>query len=271
MSVTESVRHRLRLSRELLTGAASCAPMSDHPQRVACDLIISHDAATLALAAICQQLGRTPNKTRDSLLDYLVWLRSSNHPDKTPPGMDYCVDLHQARIELQDRYLLPSPDRWTRVKAVTLEYIEDWSRRYLGMELDAGAERAAQPGPEAPTANENDSQRRRCPRYECAGEAEVRIPFVGPPERATIINLSLGGCYAEMDQPFDVGRRVEIVLCVNGLSLRATGKVVYSQWGRAGEGLPTRYENPGIGIQFTGMSSGGHSRLQELIAELQEN
>lgn len=176
MSVTESVRHRLRLSRELLTGAASCAPMSDHPQRVACDLIISHDAATLALAAICQQLGRTPNKTRDSLLDYLVWLRSSNHPDKTPPGMDYCVDLHQARIELQDRYLLPSPDRWTRVKAVTLEYIEDWSRRYLGMELDAGAERAAQPGPEAPTANENDSQRRRCPRYECAGELKCGSP-----------------------------------------------------------------------------------------------
>ena len=101
MSVTESVRHRLRLSRELLTGAASCAPMSDHPQRVACDLIISHDAATLALAAICQQLGRTPNKTRDSLLDYLVWDDLCRQGAQATRATD---NQRGARCELARRY-----------------------------------------------------------------------------------------------------------------------------------------------------------------------
>jgi PilZ domain-containing protein len=267
MTMTESVRHRLNLGRELLTGITFPAT----PQQLACELLLSHDAATLALGAICHQLGRPSDKIRDSLPDYLVWLRGSVRPEKTPPGMDYFIELHQARIELQDRYLLPAADRWIRVQSVTLEHIENCITRYLVPEPSPAGISKASAAPASPPANTvtDESQRRRCPRYECAGDAEVRIPFVGPPEKARIINLSLEGCYAEMDQPFDVGRRVEMVLCINGLSFRATGKVVYSQWGRAGEGKPTRYDNPGIGIHFTGMSSGGHSRLQELITELQ--
>jgi hypothetical protein len=271
MTMTDSVRHRIRLSREFLAGITAT---SDIPLQLACNIILAHDAATLALAAICQELGRTSNKNKDSILDYLVWLRSSIRPEKSPPGMDYFVELHQARLELQDRYLLPSPERWARVRSVTLEHIDGWTTHYLSADLPPCG--CAQITPAAPSsapanpASPGDSQRRNCPRYDCAGEAEVRIPFVGPPEKARIINLSLGGCYAEMDQPFEVGRRVELVLCINGFSFRATGKVVYSQWGRVGKGVPTRYENPGIGIQFTGMSAGGHSRLLELVAELQE-
>jgi hypothetical protein len=265
--MTDSVRNRLSLSRELLTGVTAPAT----PQQLACELILSHDAASFALGAICQQLGRPSDKIRDSLPDYLVWLRSSSRPEKSPPGMDYLVELHQARIELQDRYLLPAADRWASVRLVTLEHIENCILRYLASQpspTDSSKKTAVAPASASASTATDESQRRRFPRYECAGDAEVRIPFVGPPEKARIINLSLGGCYAEIDQPFDVGRRVEMVLYVNGLSFRATGKVVYSQWGHVGEGMPTRYDNPGIGIQFTGMSSGGQSRLQELIIEL---
>ena len=259
--IADSVHHRLDLSRHLLSASLTSTSL-----QLACELILAHDAATFALAAICQHLGRPSDKIHDSLPDYLVWLRGHARPERTPPGMDFFVELHQARIELQDRSLFPQPAHWAHVRSAVLEHIEQCTRRYLSLQP-----RQAPPLPadlSLAGSVSDESQRRRCPRYDCTGQAEVRIPFVGPPETARIVNLSLGGCYAEMEQPFDVGRHVEMVLSVNGLSFRATGKVVYSQWGCAGQGVPTRYENPGIGVHFTGMSSGGQNRLQELILEL---
>ena len=51
--------------------------------------------------------------------------------EKAPPGMDYFVEVHQARIQLQDRYLLPAANRWAQVRSVTLEHIENCVTRYL--------------------------------------------------------------------------------------------------------------------------------------------
>jgi hypothetical protein len=100
--------------------------------------------------------------------------------------------------------------------------------------------------------------RRSTPRYDCEGSAEIRVAASGRLLRGRIVNLSLGGCYLETTASIDVGTRVEIVLRVSGLAFRALGQV------------KSAYGSAGIGVQFTGMSSGGHTRLQELIAELEE-
>jgi hypothetical protein len=51
---------------------------------------------------------------------------------------------------------------------------------------------------------------------------------------------------------------VEIVLHVAGLAFRAAGEI------------KSVYGSAGVGIQFTGMSAGGRTRLKELIGELEE-
>jgi len=112
-------------------------------------------------------------------------------------------------------------------------------------------------------------QRRAADRYDCAGMAEVRPRPVAPPSRGKILDLSLGGCYIEADFAFEVGRRVEIVIQVCGMSLRAVGQIVYTQLLRDPGRPRTTFQYVGMGIRFVGMSKGGRLRLQELIDEFQ--
>jgi len=112
--------------------------------------------------------------------------------------------------------------------------------------------------------------RRGAERFDCAGMAEVRPRPVAPPSRGKILDLSLGGCYIEADFAFEIGRRVEIVVQVSGMSLRAVGQVVYTQLLRDPERPRSTFQYVGMGIRFVGMSKGGRLRLQELIDEFQQ-
>ena len=69
-------------------------------------------------------------------------------------------------------------------------------------------------------------------------------------------NLGFGGCYIETIFPLECGAQTEIVLRVNGLSMRAIGQV------RAAR------DRSGIGMEFVRMSAGAYSTLTELMEEL---
>ncbi len=105
------------------------------------------------------------------------------------------------------------------------------------------------------------SDRRRVPRYLCSGQAQITcLPLRGTLLRGRVRDLGLGGCLIESIDtifPFDLGAQTEIRVEVNSWFFRAMGHV------RAVR------ERSGISLEFLHMSAGGHSRLADLIADLE--
>jgi PilZ domain-containing protein len=101
-------------------------------------------------------------------------------------------------------------------------------------------------------------ERRRSSRYRCGGSAYVlRIPILGTPVRGALSDVSLHGCCIRTDFPMTLGLPIDIRLQVNAVSFRANGTVKVIHGVRR------------IGIEFSQMTSGGRSRLEELIADFQ--
>jgi hypothetical protein len=276
MSVEPTVRRQLLLSKELLSRAEYQGSIDDSLHKVAHDVLVSHDAAGLALAAICGQLGYLPLTNPASLMDYFAWLGRHRDVEVEAPGTEYFEELHKARMDLQHRHQFPDPQRWGEVRTRTLEYLGQWSHQYLGLDLKELDSAAATPevGKVSGSSQQDESdtydQRREHPRYSCSGDAEICLPSSGPLSRGTIVTLSLGGCYIEMDSPFNVGRRVEMMLRVNRLSLRAIGQVMYRVTYRTIRETEGKRKGTGMGIKFVDMSAGGRQRLQELVREMEE-
>ena len=273
MKLKEHVRGALLLSKELLTRSE----FHGHPgeeEGVAHDIFVSDDAAEMAMCAICAQLGSPEQPRRPSISDYFAWLQRVGNPGAGIAGLEYFNELHRTRMDLQSHFTVPEVHKWRGVRETTLGFIACWCQDYLHVQvwnlqwqLAAVQESIAAAGSVAPNlAHEikaiqpdaHEDERRYSPRYECEGSAEIRIPTQGRLVRGRIVNLSLGGCYIETNASLDVGSKVEIVLRVAGLAFRAAGEV------------KSVYGSAGVGIQFTGMSSGGRTRLKELIGELEE-
>lgn len=279
--IKRHVRGELLLSKELLSRSEYRAqPGND--DRVAHDIIIADDAAEMALGAICNQLGYPGCRHRVSITDYFNWLLRSGKAPTPVPGMEYFTELHKARIDLQNHFIVPDLYKWHRVLETTLGFITRWCQEYLHMQVwnlqwnlagdrrsqshDAAHEPTAYPSTDAAkeTSTEgsitaDDAENRRFSnRYDCEGSAEIHVSNTGRLIRGHIANLSLGGCYIETSAGLDIGTRVEIVLRVTGLAFRAVGEV------------RSTYGSAGIGVKFTSMSAGGRARLHELIAELEE-
>lgn len=272
----ENVCGELLLSKNLLTQSELTSDASEEDQ-IAHDVLIADDAAEIAMGAICNQLGAPAEKRRPSISDYFAWLLSSGNSQRTIAGSEYFAELHKSRIDLQMHFLIPDARKWHGVKETTLGFIARWCQDYLHVqvwnlqwELAGGSTQAELPTePEgtkglqqhvngAAGLSADDGERRYSPRYDCEGNAEIRVPTQGRLIRGRIVNLSLGGCYIDTAAALDVGTKIEIVLRVSGLAFRAAGEI------------RSVYGSAGIGVQFTGMSAGGRSRLKELIGELEE-
>jgi PilZ domain-containing protein len=282
-----TVRTRLRVSRQLLERKAN-GPVGAFT--VAQDVIVSHEAAVLALTAICDQTGCLPHKSRVSLPDYLECLRKIHPAKLTAQQVEFFLDLHKTRVDVQNRAILPEPQRWQEVPEATFAQLERLCCQLLNAhfsKIDSEPElvSTASPFPGPPSARGQSSSEqaglnpegpgsavphsppagatlglnlRRYPRYDCTGAVEVSSPHAGRPAKGKLLNISIGGCFAETDGPLEVGTRVEVLLEVNRLSFRAVGEVRM---------LDSR---GGMGIEFSGMSAGGRQRLRELISELEE-
>lgn len=280
MKLKEHVRGELLLSKELLTKSDFRGNPGEE-EKIAHDLLIADDAAELAMGAICSQLGAPDYKRRPSISDYFSWLRRVGNPGALIAGLEYFSELHKNRMDLQCRFVIPELYKWRGVKETTLGFIARWCQDYLHLQVwnlqwelagevlqteqaGAGAPAAADGGigidSKAPEdAGDSRDDRRYSARYECEGTAEISVPSQGRLIRGRIVNLSFGGCYIETNAALDVGTKIEIVFRVTGLAFRAAGEI------------KSVYGSAGIGVQFTGMSSGGRERLKELIGELEES
>jgi hypothetical protein len=99
-------------------------------------------------------------------------------------------------------------------------------------------------------------ERRQSPRLRCSGSAEFRV--LGDDVRmwGTLTDISLHGCYVEMNTTFPAGTRVDLVLKSCGVRIHSPGTV------RA------TYPFLGMGISFNDIDMEEHQRLKDLLTSL---
>jgi PilZ domain-containing protein len=99
-------------------------------------------------------------------------------------------------------------------------------------------------------------ERRQTPRLRCSGSAEFRVAGNDVRMWGTLTDISLHGCYVEMNTTFPVGTRVDLVLKSFGIRIHSPGTV------RA------TYPFLGMGISFNDIDIEEHQRLKQLLAAL---
>ena len=119
----------------------------------------------------------------------------------------------------------------------------------------AGMASGAATAPALATSPEG-KERRKSPRIRCAGSAEFRAEGNEVRMLGSLTDISLHGCYVEMDTTFPVGTRVELVLTAMDIRTEAAGMV------RA------TYPGLGMGIAFADIEPAQLLQLQKLLAAL---
>jgi hypothetical protein len=131
---------RLLLSRSLI------APLRFKPANdrfaVAAHVLTAHDAAELAIAAICTELSVPDiSDTRAlGLPDYLGKLKGHLHADRDVSAKDYISKLNRVRVDLKHHGITPDRDQWGGVAEKVFGHISTWCQKYLTLdyaELDA--------------------------------------------------------------------------------------------------------------------------------------
>lgn len=104
-------------------------------------------------------------------------------------------------------------------------------------------------------------ERRRKPRFECAGTAGVQLDASGNPYPARIVNLSAEGCLIVFKEPQRLSQDaiVELTFKVDNLKFRVWGQVRAIRSDRQ------------IGFQFPLLSNRVRGRLEDLITQLIED
>ncbi|HUM04692.1 MAG TPA: PilZ domain-containing protein [Terriglobales bacterium] len=99
-------------------------------------------------------------------------------------------------------------------------------------------------------------ERRRSPRFRCAGSAEFKPDGSDVRMWGTLTDVSLHGCYVEMSTTFPVGTKVDLILEVLGIRVRAQGTVRVS------------YPFLGMGICLNELEPGQQTQLEQLLGAL---
>jgi len=99
-------------------------------------------------------------------------------------------------------------------------------------------------------------ERRRHPRFNCAGTANILENGSAVSITGRVNELSLGGCYIEMMSPLRSGTSLNLVLDVSGRKVKVDGIVRNSQ--------PTF----GMGVEFIRMEPAEAEKLHALVCEL---
>ena len=110
---------------------------------------------------------------------------------------------------------------------------------------------AATPGREFQGAD-----KRRSPRYKCAGSAEIREDGRDVRTWATFTDISLHGCYLEAQATYPSGTVLHMKLEAGGIVVESKGNVRVT------------YPYLGMGIAFENMSEDNQARLRRLLATL---
>ncbi len=110
---------------------------------------------------------------------------------------------------------------------------------------------------EANTVTRPAAERRKAPRFGCAGAAEIVVPGRGLRYQGRVVDLSAGGCFIEAECRLERGTAVELWMEPEGEPLRILAHLV------------VRRPN-GIGCSFHGLTERKMrevNRLMELLAE----
>ena len=135
----------------------------------------------------------------------------------------------------------------------------DYLRRLKGAVLEAApADAVVRGGGEAPAAANSLAwkDKRQSPRLRCSGSAEFRTEASDVRIWGTVTDISLHGCYLEMNTTFPVGTRVDLVLKSFGIRIEAPGTVRAS------------YPFLGMGICFAEIEPAQQMQLKQLLAAL---
>ena len=135
----------------------------------------------------------------------------------------------------------------------------DYLRRLKGAVVEgAPADGAVKSSGEAPGAANSLAwkERRRSPRLRCSGSAEIRTESSDVRMWGTVTDVSLHGCYVEMNTTFPVDTKVDLVLKSFGIKIEASGTVRAS------------YPFLGMGICFAVIEPVQQMQLKQLLAAL---
>jgi len=135
----------------------------------------------------------------------------------------------------------------------------DYLRRLKGAVLEAApADAVVRGGGEAPAAANSLAwkEKRQSPRLRCSGSAEFRTEASDVRIWGTVTDISLHGCYLEMNTTFPVGTRVDLVLKSFGIRIEAPGTVRAS------------YPFLGMGICFAEIEPVQQIQLKQLLTAL---
>jgi len=100
-------------------------------------------------------------------------------------------------------------------------------------------------------------ERRRYPRVKVKIPVELHLS-AGTPQRTSIEEISLCGCYIETMFTFEVSTRVDLVIWLNQEKVTAKGIVV------------NRYPQVGNGIDFVTMAPQDRLKLSDFISKSSE-
>ena len=109
----------------------------------------------------------------------------------------------------------------------------------------------------AATAAPAFKERRQSPRLRCSGSVELRVQGSDVRMWGTLTDVSLHGCYVEMNTTFPVNTKVDLVLKSFGIQIRTPGAVVRAT-----------YPFLGMGICFADIEPEQQLQLKQLLAAL---
>jgi hypothetical protein len=100
-------------------------------------------------------------------------------------------------------------------------------------------------------------EKRAFPRFKCEGSVELRSGAGEVRTWGTVTDISLSGCYVEMQATFPVGERLNLLIEINRVRFRTGGQV------------RTNYPFLGMGISFEEISEAEGQNLRMIVASLE--
>src|SRR6202521_316265 len=124
MPLNPEALDRLLLSKSFLE-KIRFQPVAVHDRHtLAANIIAAHDAAELAIAGVCDQLGCLPQKGVSYLMDYFESYKGARHADLY--ARDYFRNLNSTRNLLKHQGLFPDARQWSRVGETVFQHITKW-------------------------------------------------------------------------------------------------------------------------------------------------
>ena len=137
-------------------------------------------------------------------------------------------------------------------KALPSQPDQSWSN---GQSTPATS-RLQPPAAAIPRLRDTTDARRKYPRYNCRGMAELKLQASSTPERANLSDVSLTGCYVESTSPLPAGTEVFFQLKVEGQII--SGRAV----------VKTSHHGVGMGMAFLHLASDDQRALEFLVSSL---